>query len=289
MAGIHVPRDVAAELLVVDNGSSDHTLQVVEETATGALAKRYVLESRAGQCHARNRGLAEATGDVILFTDDDVRPPERWIEEMCRPIVTRGAELVQGGIRPASHLAKTWLVGAFAAVSAAVEPSTTDRAPDALIGANMAFSRVVLNAVKGFDPLFGPGACGFCDDILFGSMALAAGFRSVYARDAAVLHHFDASRLEPPALVDCARRLGRSFALFHYHWAHDEGRYSIRRYLGLRIKLAARKLLPHLPSVGPLPQWRFCYERDLAYLRQYRQLMGSPRRYPRRSYPAITN
>ncbi len=68
-----VPTGWNVELVVVDNGSTDKTRQVVNERATFPHTDvRYVLEPLPGQCHARNRGLAEAVGQLILFTDDDV-------------------------------------------------------------------------------------------------------------------------------------------------------------------------------------------------------------------------
>lgn len=71
---------LAVELVVVDNGSSDHTQEVLREFAT-RLPLRCLVEPRPGKCHALNRGLAEAAlGDVVVFTDDDVTPEASWLE-----------------------------------------------------------------------------------------------------------------------------------------------------------------------------------------------------------------
>lgn len=68
------------EVIVVDNNSSDETKRVVESYMAlfhGRL--RYVFEQRQGLSHARNRGIREARGEVIAFTDDDVIVSENWI------------------------------------------------------------------------------------------------------------------------------------------------------------------------------------------------------------------
>jgi GT2 family glycosyltransferase len=59
----------AIELLVVDNASSDDGTRLVAERYPEV---RYVTEPAAGLDFARNRAIAEATGEVLAFVDDDV-------------------------------------------------------------------------------------------------------------------------------------------------------------------------------------------------------------------------
>lgn len=66
------------ELLVVDNASTDATRQVAERFGE-RLPLRLVDEPRQGLSHARNRAVEAARGDVLLFTDDDVRLEPDWL------------------------------------------------------------------------------------------------------------------------------------------------------------------------------------------------------------------
>lgn len=66
------------ELLVIDNGSTDRTTDVAAEFAS-VLPVRRVLEPRPGLANARNRAVAEAAGDYICFTDDDVTLEPSWL------------------------------------------------------------------------------------------------------------------------------------------------------------------------------------------------------------------
>jgi glycosyltransferase involved in cell wall biosynthesis len=60
------------EVIVVDNGSTDNTREVVEQLSVElGYAFRYVFEPVAGLCQARNRGRAEARGRVLSYIDDD--------------------------------------------------------------------------------------------------------------------------------------------------------------------------------------------------------------------------
>ena len=68
------------ELLVIDNGSSDGTADLVTQwIQRGSLPIRYVLEPTLGVSHARNRALREARADWLLFADDDVLVDPDWL------------------------------------------------------------------------------------------------------------------------------------------------------------------------------------------------------------------
>src|SRR3954466_14429632 len=68
-----------AELIVVDNNSSDATPGVVGSFAAGPLAGRYAGEPRQGLSYARNTGILRASAPLLAFTDDDVEAGPDWI------------------------------------------------------------------------------------------------------------------------------------------------------------------------------------------------------------------
>jgi glycosyltransferase involved in cell wall biosynthesis len=72
------PPPVPWELVVVDNGSTDNTGEVVE-SFRGRLPVRPEREHRAGLSHARNAGVLSARGDYIVWTDDDVLVDPNWL------------------------------------------------------------------------------------------------------------------------------------------------------------------------------------------------------------------
>ena len=69
------------EVLVVDNNSRDNTAAVVDEIIEShpAFSIRYIEETAQGLSHARNRGILEASGSVLLFLDDDIQAHANFI------------------------------------------------------------------------------------------------------------------------------------------------------------------------------------------------------------------
>ena len=73
LAQQQVPQELVWEILVVDNASTDGTIAAVHEFSrqVPAVSVRIVSEPKLGTGYARQRGMAEATLDCVLFVDDD--------------------------------------------------------------------------------------------------------------------------------------------------------------------------------------------------------------------------
>ncbi len=84
-------RDLAAELIVVDNSSTDATARVASE-----LGARVVYESRRGPSAARNRGIVSSDAQIIVHLDADTVPSRRWLSAIVAPFETQSAIIVAG-------------------------------------------------------------------------------------------------------------------------------------------------------------------------------------------------
>jgi mycofactocin glycosyltransferase len=83
------PRD--RDVIVVDNGSTDATAQVVAR-----FPVTYVGEATPGPSAARNCGVAHSRGDVLVFVDADTLPTRHWLAEMTAPFVDPALVVVGG-------------------------------------------------------------------------------------------------------------------------------------------------------------------------------------------------
>lgn len=239
-----LPEGLTAELIVVDNGSVDRTRQVVESIGTGALGKRYLFEPLPGKSRALNCAMAVARGEVIAFTDDDVRAPPDWLGALTRPLFSGAADVAVGKVVIASHLERPWITPAHRVYFGSTEMT---QMPD-FVGANVALHRRVLERVPDFDVRLGPGQLGYGDDTLFALRLARAGFRFRYVEEAVVEHHFDPARLSRESLLEMNRRFGRTAAYLGYHWLGRKVKWVWLRLL----KAIARLLLwrcMHLPAL----------------------------------------
>ena len=91
-----VPDGLQWELIVVDNNSTEDIQAVVGEFE-GQLPIRYILEPKQGLSHARNAGIDAAQGELMIFTDNDVRPSEEWIAAYWKAFQERPEGYYFGG------------------------------------------------------------------------------------------------------------------------------------------------------------------------------------------------
>src|SRR5215467_6100810 len=80
---LEVPQDIEWELLVVDNKSTDDTPGVVSRYAQ-KLPVRYFFEGTPGKSRAANLAVRQASGELMLWTDDDVIVDGRWLLEYVK-------------------------------------------------------------------------------------------------------------------------------------------------------------------------------------------------------------
>jgi glucosyl-dolichyl phosphate glucuronosyltransferase len=276
-----IPPGCDVEALVVDNASSDDTEAAVRNAGLTKIAVRYLHESREGLSHARNTGLKQARGDVLLFTDDDVVMADGWIEKLAVPLLVRKCDAVTGNVTIAAHLQRPWMTSIHRGWLASSREAQVPNGLISLVGANMGFHRSVLEQVPSFDPDLGAGAIGSGEDTLFGLQLAEAGYRIEFVADARASHHFDVERLKHRRWLSDAAKRGRTEAYIFYHWEHREIVGAARRRLSYWIRLKLRRIIQPLPPMDEegCPTWEMNYVSSLEMLKQYGIESRRPRLY----------
>jgi glycosyltransferase involved in cell wall biosynthesis len=243
---IEIPDSVDVELVIVDNASTDNTAEVIKSANLPNISPKYFYEPKRGQSNARNKGMAVAKGDIFLWTDDDIRVPKDWIIKMCEPLWEGESDGVSGKIRIASYLEREWM-----------SRTHFDRLSDTrfmgedfgfMIGANMAFTRNVMERVGEFDPELGPGANGFADDTLYCLQMWEAGFK-IKAVPTTVEHHIEKSRLLRKSWLKHGESSGKSMAYVDYHWKHEQVTFALLKLLSWRIFLQIFRFIKRSPGL----------------------------------------
>jgi GT2 family glycosyltransferase len=194
------------EIVVVDNApSTDATERAVAAGFGSDPRVRYVREPRPGLSCARNRGIAEASADIVAFTDDDVKVDPWWLHGIARGFqASPGVACVTGLIATAQlenaeqlyfHLREGW--GTECAPRLFDLVANRDDSPlypySAGIfgaGANFAISRTAAKEIGGFDEALGAGSpSGGGEDLEMFVRVILAGHQLSYEPSAIVWHY----------------------------------------------------------------------------------------------------
>ena len=186
------------EVIVVDDGSADCTPDVVAEMSEAAEARMiYIGQENTGAATARNRGARAATGEILIFVDDDIVVEPSHVRDHLATRATQGDALVNGHWEFSTALAQNLATTPFGRFRLELERwikegvtksplSDGCEAPSAVTACNLAIRRSLFWELGGFDETF-PFA-GYEDQEL-SYRAARAGCPLVYDRRIRLVHN----------------------------------------------------------------------------------------------------
>ncbi len=209
---------VPFEIVVVDNGSSDSTGDMVRDWSRRDERVRLVEEPKVGLSSAKNAGLRSVRGSLVLFTDDDVVVPDGWVATYAAFFAARpGFSGVAGGpVLPIAHDLSRW--PPWLSPAATVDLPRLYHGPQErslegaewIWGANMACRATYLSEAGSFDESLGRTGDerGTFEDVELVDRVRTAGGQVWYCPTAVVHHRVDAAATRPRALVSKAFNRG---------------------------------------------------------------------------------
>jgi GT2 family glycosyltransferase len=198
LASLKMLKTRPKEILVVDNASrTNETLEVTKKFSD----VKYIYEARPGLSIARNTGVQQCTGDIVLFTDDDVEVHPHWLNSLLANFTDPEVMVVTGPVIPTTLSTEAeWIFENHWGLNKGFTPRTFDEhflkirsvksAPiwDVGAGANMAVRRDAFQLAGHFDEALGAGASGCSEDSEFWYRILVKGYIIKYDPRAVVFH-----------------------------------------------------------------------------------------------------
>jgi cellulose synthase/poly-beta-1,6-N-acetylglucosamine synthase-like glycosyltransferase len=166
------------EVIVVDDGSMDDASKIA-----GGFDVTYIRQTHRGPAAARNRGVSEAAGEIVLFTDADCVPDRNWIHEMVLPF--EDASVV--GVKGAYRTQQRRLAARFAQAEFEDRYDRLERhgSIDMVDTYSAAYKRNLFQEMGGFDERF---TSANNEDTDFSYRLARAGHTLVFTRKAFVYH-----------------------------------------------------------------------------------------------------
>jgi glycosyltransferase involved in cell wall biosynthesis len=238
LAALRAQRDVpsATEVIVVDNGSTDATREIVRDVGVKLLE-----EPVPGPSAARNCGLRDTHADIVAYLDADTLPTRRWLTELVAPFAAPTVRIVAG--RTLTYRPRTGAERYVAASGLWEVERALQREPFAFApSGNMAVRRDAALAIGGWAE-----DLRTAEDVDFSYRLLRAfGCGIVFAGDAVVLHR---NRASDEQLRQQAYTYGQGAAHLYLRYP-DVVRWDARKSIALATRLAVRAIHPSVLRVG---------------------------------------
>ena len=178
------------ETIVVDDGSTDDTADWLVHNSQRAYGLRHVRQTNSGPAKARNRGVSEARGQLILFIDDDVEPTPELISQHLASHEEPDV-VVLGPLASLDHYAQPWVAWEQAKLEAQYasmlrgdwEPTFRQ-----FWTGNASVAKHHIEAAGGFDPSFLRA-----EDVELGRRLHERGLKFRFNPRARGLHHAERS------------------------------------------------------------------------------------------------
>jgi len=201
------------EILIIDNNSSDNTFDIVEELMKSNPSLLYFKEENQGLSYAKNRAIQEASGEIIIFLDDDIEIDEKWIDAILKPFDDMTIAVVGGKVLPHKVQIPGWLPFKYYFLASIFDPGDEMALVSHVMGGNCAIRKEVFDQIGVFDTALGRKGSvllsGEENDLY--SRITQKGYEICFAPEAIIYHKIN-SKLNPEYILNYAFFLGRSSA-----------------------------------------------------------------------------
>lgn len=225
------------ELIVVNNNSTDTTADILKNKKTQSpIPMNVVTESKQGLAAARNRGIKESAGNLIVFTDDDCHPDENYLNDIIQNFKNDNTPTLRGGCVELGNEKDLPLTIQTNPETILWQKGKIEHdhhlGGGVILGCNMMFPRSLYDDVGPFDEHLGAGtSIPGAEDTDFIFRAFMKGYRLEY-RPNMIVKHYHGRRGQEDALNLIQNYVLGTGALYAKHlWRHPNIRKTVRNFL----------------------------------------------------------
>jgi len=239
---LQIPDGVAWEVLVVNNNCTDNTDEVIARHQN-SLPVRRLFEPKGGKSHAANLAVSQVTGDLIVWTDDDVLVQADWVAQYLRAARDWPDAVCFAGIidpwfekEPPSWIRRhiDRLKGAYVIVNYG-DTERPLKPSDGVFGANMAFRTSIAREFP-FNVRLGrnQGSLLGGEDVEIVQRMMRSGYHGVWVPSARINHFISSERLTKHYIWKWYHGSGLTFVrqggLSDCQYLWDAPRWVIKQY-----------------------------------------------------------
>jgi len=198
------------ELIIIDNNSTDQTSKIVESFSSFSSLK-YFLETNQGLSHARNRGMQEAVGEVLVYLDDDIELPSDYFE-VCDHIFQDPEIAISGGkVLPHKINIPDWLPKKYYFLVSIYDMGNEPKFLKYLMGCNFAIRKEVAKNIGNYNCELGRKGNSLAggEEIDYQNRAAELGYNIYYHPRQNILHKIN-EKLNETYVLKYAFELGKS-------------------------------------------------------------------------------
>jgi glycosyltransferase involved in cell wall biosynthesis len=216
IAACRIPRRYAGTI-VVENGARRGVEEVVREFSVDPLKAQYLFSETPNKSRALNLALRGLSGDeLVVFTDDDVRVREDWLEAYAEGTVGTVGGVIFGGPfevdyeEEPPHWVRRYLPISARGMNGAGEWPISSARFKGFLGFNWAAFAVDLQEAGGFNEQVGPGTMSTGQETEMQQRLQRRNIDTVLLPGAMVWHYVPRDRCSPEWVLERAYRHGRA-------------------------------------------------------------------------------
>lgn len=241
------------ELLIIDNNSKDDTTSLEQKYSKNDRVK-YFLELNQGLSHSRNRGIKEASGEYIIFFDDDIELNDHYLRHLDELTNNSAIDIIGGKVLPFHIDIPKWLPKKYYYLASIYNPSDTFSTINQLMGANYGMKLSTAHKIGLYNVDLGRKG----DSLMGGeeseyiSRGIELGFSVYFSPDLIVYHKIN-EKLNKNYILDYAYLNGKSTRKYYrVQWGYP-------RFM-IKYSLTVLNLLIGFP-------FHFSFKNNLLFMR----------------------